>query len=73
MNIHRDTGLQNALNNLKKYCYDWQLTVNVNKTINLTFQKVLTPTPAVFYENKTLKEEKEYNYLGNTIDFKGNI
>jgi hypothetical protein len=57
---------------LKKYCYDWQLTVNVNKTKNLTFQKVFTPTPAVFYENKPLKEVKEYNYLGNTIDSKGN-
>jgi hypothetical protein len=34
---------------------------------------VLTPTSAVFYEKKPLEEEKEYNYLGNTIDFKGNF
>ena len=67
------TGLQNALNNLKKYCYDWQLTVNVNKTKILTFQKVFTPTPTIFYDNKPLKEVKEYNYLGNTIDYKGNF
>ena len=64
------TGLQNALNNLKKYCYDWQLTVNVNKTKILTFQNVFTLTPTVFYENKPLKEVKEYNSLGNTIDYK---
>ena len=34
---------------------------------------MLTPTSAVFYEKKPLEEEKEYNYLGNTIDFKGNF
>ena len=65
-----DTGLQNVLNNLKKCCFDWQLTVNVNKTKILTFQNVFTLTPTVFYENKPLKEVKEYNYLGNTIDYK---
>jgi hypothetical protein len=48
------TGLQNVLNNLKKYCYDWQLTVNVNKTKILTFQNVFTLTPTVFYDNKPL-------------------
>jgi hypothetical protein len=57
-----DTGLKNALNNLKKYCYDGQLTVNVNKTKILTFQKVFTPTPTVFYDNKPLKEVKELFY-----------
>ena len=67
------TGLQNAINNLKKYCYDWQLTVNVNKTKILTLQKVFTPTTTVFYDNKPLKEVTEYNYLGNAIGYKGNF
>ena len=30
-------GLQNALYKLHKYCFDWQLTVNINKTKILTF------------------------------------
>ena len=25
------SGLQNALNKLEQYCYDWQLTVNIKK------------------------------------------
>jgi hypothetical protein len=34
---------------------------------------IFSPTPTVFYDNKLLKEVKEYNYLGNTIDYKGNV
>jgi len=36
-NSHK--GLQNALNKLQKYCFDWPLTVNTNKSKILTFQK----------------------------------
>ena len=56
---------------LQKYCFDWQLTVNINKTKILTFQKTFSPTPMLFYEHKPLTETKEYNFLGTVIDHKG--
>ena len=31
--------LQNALNELKIYCFEWKLTVNVDKTQKLIFSK----------------------------------
>ena len=34
---------------------------------------MFTLTPTVFYGNKPLKEVTEYNYYGNTIDYKGNF
>ena len=55
----------------KKYCFDWQLTVNINKAKLLTFQKTFSPTPMLFYEHKPLTETKEYNLLGTVIDHKG--
>ena len=67
------TGLQNSLDKLEKYCYDWQLTVNVKKTKILTFQNKYSQTPALFYKNLPLDETKEYNFLGNIIDFRGNF
>jgi hypothetical protein len=42
--IESHKGLQNALYKLQKYCFDWQLTVNINKTKILTFQKTFSPT-----------------------------
>ena len=67
------TGLQNCLLKLEKYCYDWQLTVNVKKTKVLTFQNRYSPTHALFYNNCALDETKEYNFLGNVIDYRGSF
>ena len=66
-------GLQNAINKLEKYCYDWQLTVNTKKTKVMTFQNKFSPTPVVCYKNIQLNETKEYNFLGNIINYKGNF
>ena len=66
-------GLQNSLDKLEKYCFDWQLTVNIKKTKIMTFQNVYTPPPKFFYKQVALEETKEYNFLGNIIDFKGNM
>lgn len=41
-------GLQKALYKLQKYCFDWQLTVNINKTNILTFLKTFSPTLMLF-------------------------
>ena len=66
-------GLQNAINKLETYCFDWQHTVNIKKTKVLTFQNRYSPTPKVFYNKFPLSETKEYNFLGNIIDSKGNF
>lgn len=68
-NSHK--GLQNALNKLQKYCFDWQLTVNTNKSKILIFQKVYTSTPAFLYNDQPLTETLQYNFLGTIIDHKG--
>jgi hypothetical protein len=68
-NSHK--GLQNALNKLQKDCFDWQLTVNTNKSKILTFQKVYTPTPSILYNDQPLTETIQYNFLGTIIDHKG--
>jgi hypothetical protein len=52
-----DKGLQNALYKLQKYCFDWQLTVNINKTKILTFQKT--------YKLKAIENEKKISELDN--------
>jgi hypothetical protein len=66
-------GLQNSLNKLEKYCYDWQLTVNVKKTKVMIFQNTQSPSPNFYYKNVLLTKTKEYNFLGNLIDFKGSF
>ena len=66
-------GLQNAISTLEKYCFDWQLTVNINKTKVLTFQNRYSPTPNMLYNKFPLTKTKEYNFLGNIIDYRGNF
>ena len=66
-------GLQNSLNKLEQYCYDWQLTVNTKKTKVMIFQNTQSPSPNFYYKNFLLTETKEYNFLGNVIDFKGSF
>jgi hypothetical protein len=62
-------GLQNSLNKLEKYRYDWQLTVSTKKI----FQNTQPPSPNFYYKTVLLTETKEYNFLGNVIDFKGSF
>ena len=66
-------GLHNALNKPEKYCFDWQLTVNIKKTKVMTFQNTYSPTSSLFYNNQLLLEVKEYTFLGNIINFKGSF
>ena len=66
-------GLQNSLNKLEKYFYDWQLTVNTKKTKVVIFQNTQSPSPNFYYKNVLLTETKECNFLGNVIDFKGSF
>jgi hypothetical protein len=49
-------GLQNSLNKLEKYCYDWQLTVNTKKTKVMIFQNTQSPSPNFYYKNVLLTQ-----------------
>ena len=64
-------GLQNSLNKLESYCSDWQLTVNVQKTKVMVFQSRYSSFPKFYFNNVSILETKEYNFLGNIIDYKG--
>ena len=66
-------GLQTALNKLQEYCYNWQLTVNTNKTKIMIFQKKKRPltSPPFFYDGKTFTEVNQYIFLGTVINSKG--
>ena len=61
-----ETGLQNCISKLGKYCDDWCLEVNFDKSKVIVFNKA-----GKFYETKfTYKDQKlerEYRYLGVTF------
>ena len=58
-------GLQNLINNFKKYCKKWNLTVNVNKTKIVVFKKGRLNRDIKFtYENDNLEIVDTFNYLG---------
>ena len=42
----------------------------LKKTKVLTFQKSYLPTSQLYYKDVPLIETKEYNFLGNVIDYK---
>ena len=66
-------GLQTVLNKLDNYCFKWQLTVNIKKTKTMFFQRNNSPFSEFFYKNQPLTVTHEYNFLGNSIDNKGNF
>lgn len=66
-------GLQNALGKLKDYCHKWQLSVNTKKTKVLVFQNTFKESPSIFYNNEILTEVRDFKFLGNIINFKGNF
>ena len=59
------TGLQKRLNILQKFCQDWCLTVNPNKTKVLVFNKAGRHICENFlYENKLVECVANFKYLG---------
>ena len=58
-------GLRTRLDKLQKYCKDWCLKVNPNKTKVLVFNKADRHIQEIFmYENKILDCVVNYKYLG---------
>ena len=56
--------LQNALNELNIYCFEWKLTVNVDKTKILIFSKGPMLKIKFYYNNLVLDSVRYFKYLG---------
>ena len=54
--------LQNALNEFQMYCFEWKLTVNVDKT------KIFSKGPMLktkfYYNNLVIESVRDFKYLG---------
>ena len=70
-----EEGLQQHLNVLKKYCKDWKLSVNTDKTQVVIFNKngKLIKKEKVFYRKQSIDSVKGYKYLGIWLDCNGKI
>ena len=68
-------GLQNSINNLSKYCYNWQLTINVKKTKTMIFQRVDSKheKSIATYETENLTNVSEYTFLGIQVKSNGDL
>ena len=61
----RESGLQNCLNKLEKYCQLWCLDINIDKTKSIVFNKNGKLLPYTFRINGNYIENvKTYKYLG---------
>ena len=62
-------GLQQCLNSLSKYCDQWKLQVNSNKSKYMTFCKNNTKYKQNFnINNSPLENVTEFTYLGITVN-----
>ena len=58
-----ETGLQNSINRLEEFCNGWELSINIEKTKILVFNKPACSSQFVVL-NTPLEQLKEYKYLG---------
>ena len=56
--------LQNAVNELNIYCFEWKLTVNVDKTKISIFSKGPMLKIKFYYNNLVLESVRYFKYLG---------
>ncbi len=71
-----EEGLQDSLNLLEDYCQTWALTVNLQKTRVMMFQKRSRsqgPTHTFTLSHRTIETTKTYTYLGLKITSTGNF
>ncbi|MCG8049041.1 MAG: reverse transcriptase family protein, partial [Candidatus Thiodiazotropha endolucinida] len=67
-------GLQNSLTHLETYCNKWKLTINVEKTKIMIFQKGgRLPQETFTLYGKNVEVVKEFNYLGYTVSCGGSF
>ena len=58
-----EKGLQESLNGLEEFCSNWGLSINIEKTKIVVFNKP-TCSSQFFVYNSPLEQVKEYKYLG---------
>ena len=67
-------GLQTLLNKLHAYCLKWNVNVNINKTVVLTFKKgCRIENVDIYYNNERLKNVGKFTYLGVTLSANGKV
>ena len=67
-------GLQNSLSQLESYCKKWKVTVNVNKTKVMIFQRGgRFPQETFTYSGEDLEIVREFNYLGYVVSSGGTM
>ncbi len=71
-----EEGLQDSLNLLEDFCQSWALTVNLQRTRVMMFQKrsrSQRPTHTFTLAHRTIETTKTYTYLGLKITPTGNF
>ena len=69
-------SLQQLINILSQYCIDWGLTVNMEKTAVMVFNRsgrILNGSRVFTYGNCKIESVKEYCYLGVTFTLTGSF
>ena len=68
-------GLQHKLDNLKSYCNNWGMNLNIKKTKCLTFQKKnkVEKRQSFAYGEHKIENVASYTYLGMTISANGSF
>ena len=70
----KEEGLQNCLKKLEKYCAEWCLDVNLEKTKVLVFDKTGKLYKTEFrFNGELLENVREYKYLGVTFCISGSF
>ncbi|MCG8046600.1 MAG: reverse transcriptase family protein, partial [Candidatus Thiodiazotropha endolucinida] len=67
-------GLQSLLDKLHIYCLKWNITVNIRKTVVLTFKKgSRIENVDIYYNNERLQNVGKFTYLGVTLSANGKV
>jgi len=67
-------GLQNCLNKLSKYCQEWQMEVNLEKTkIMIMSKSGRKIKDTLFLGDQQLENVRQYTYLGLTMTSSGSF
>ena len=70
------SSLQHMLNILHEYCIEWGLSVNLEKTAVMVFNKsgrLLKDSTGFIYGNESIPSVREYCYLGITFTLNGSL
>ena len=65
-----ENDLQEALNVVHKYCKDWSLNVNIQKTKIVVFSRgKIRNKPIITFNNQQIEVVDDYTYLGTVLNY----